>query len=123
MRPPTRRRKLVLLTLISFIAAIAVISERRTVAALHLYSYDDQDLRVAVSGSDLIVVGRFNSGLPLPWFDGWHYRSSLHIRQVLVGSPAPSSIPFLWQRPFGVELLCNDLRHLDGRPGVWFLQK
>jgi hypothetical protein len=117
------RRKFVLLTLLAFIAAIALTSVRTIGDSLYLYSYDDQDLRTALAGSELIVVGRFNSGWPLPWLDGWHYRSSLHIRDVLAGNPAPGSIPFSWQRPFGVDLLCNDMRHLDGRPGVWFLRK
>jgi hypothetical protein len=83
-----------------------------------------EDIAFWVKGADSIVVGTFRTGLPFPWFDGWHYHSQIDVRNRLVPEGIATALNFAWVRPY-VEgsLICNDWRPLDGRSGVWFLQK
>ena len=92
--------------------------------SLSAYSKDSV-IAATTTRADLIVVGTLDTGNPFPWVDGWHYRPSLRVREVLRGNAVGSSIslpPF--RMPFGVsELLCNETLHLDVQAGIWFLQR
>jgi hypothetical protein len=117
---PPKYRVLALFVFLAVIAGIVLVRSPR--AHLYLTYYDPSRVAQAAAMSDLVVTGTFHVGWPLPWLDGWHYRSELRVKDVLVGSKGIESIPFRWQRPFGVdEGLDEDMQHLDRRPGVWFV--
>lgn len=105
------------------LAAASVLGSQMTIE-VSPNAYTPEELRAAAARSDLIVAGTFQLGWPMPWFDGWHYWPALQIKKVLAGESAAQSISFAWQRPYGVNhTFCSDLFDVDGKSGIWFLQK
>jgi hypothetical protein len=117
---------LILLSLV--VVVVGIVLARRPRVDWYISLVEDPETaataaKAAAAKSDLVVVGTFHLGWPLPWFDGWHYRPALQVKEVLAGSKGIQSISFRWKRPFGVtRVLCNDMQDLDRRSGVWFLE-
>lgn len=122
MKRVTRPVRWALILLVLTAVVVGVVLARRPRGDFYICLLDNHEIPLAAARSDLVVVGTFHVGWPRPWLDGWHYRSELRVKDVLLGSNEIHSIPFLWQRPFGVDQgICDEMQHLDGRPGVWFL--
>lgn len=116
------RWALILLVLTAVVVGVMLARKSRGGWYIAIDRNGDSEIATVAAKSDLVVTGTFHVGWPRPWLDGWHYRSELRVKDVLVGSKEIHSIPFPWLRPFGVDqVLCNDMQNLDGRPGVWFL--
>ena len=69
-----------------------------------------------------IVVGRLQDVWSFPWFDGWHFRGTISVNELLVGNARSGErLRFrfvcaccpLWPRP--------DIKDLARNEGIWFL--